>query len=84
MSANFRLSIGSHAAAIAAGAVAAATYLTVYSAGPQSLADYILSDMREIVWYRVRRRGSLPRRECQRDDKNDDRHGHQAVRRCRH
>ena len=41
MSANFRLSIGSHAAAIAAGAVAAATYLTVYSAGPQSLADYI-------------------------------------------
>jgi hypothetical protein len=41
MSANFRLSIGSHAAAIAVGAVAAATYLTVYSAGPQSLADYI-------------------------------------------
>jgi len=28
-------------AAIAVGAVAAATYLTVYSAGPQSLADYI-------------------------------------------
>src|SRR6266404_10002399 len=41
MSANFRSSIGSHAAAIAVGAVAAATYLTVYSAGPQSLADYI-------------------------------------------
>ena len=41
MSATFRLSIGSHAAAIAVGAVAVATYLTVYSAGPQSLADYI-------------------------------------------
>ena len=27
-----------------------------------------LSDMREIVWYRVRRGSSLPRRECQRDD----------------
>src|SRR4029077_16341728 len=31
----------SHAAAIAVGAVAAATYLTVYSNSPQSLADYI-------------------------------------------
>jgi len=41
MSARFRLSIGLHAAAIAVGAVAAATYLTVYSASPQSLADYI-------------------------------------------
>ena len=36
-----RSSIGSHAAAIAVGAVAAAAYLTVYSASPQSLADYI-------------------------------------------
>src|ERR1700730_16805098 len=41
MSANFRSSIGSHAAAIAVGAVAAATYLTVYSACPPALADYI-------------------------------------------
>jgi hypothetical protein len=38
---TFRLSIGSHVAAIAVGAVAAAGYLTVYSANPQSLADYI-------------------------------------------
>jgi uncharacterized protein (DUF305 family) len=37
----FRLSVGSHLAAIAAGAVAAAAYLTVYSNSPQSLADYI-------------------------------------------
>ena len=36
-----RSSIGSHAAAIAVGAVAAAVCLTVYSASPQSLADYI-------------------------------------------
>ena len=41
MSANFRLAIGSHVAAIAVGAIAAASYLTVYSASPQSLADYI-------------------------------------------
>jgi hypothetical protein len=34
-------SIASHAAAIAVGAVAAAAYLTVYSASPQSLGDYI-------------------------------------------
>jgi hypothetical protein len=38
----FCLSVGSHLAAIAVGAVAAATYLTVYSSNnPQSLADYI-------------------------------------------
>jgi len=37
----FRLSVGSHLAAIAVGAVAAAGYLTVYSNSPQSLADYI-------------------------------------------
>ena len=38
---TFRLSVGSHLAAIAVGAVAAAAYLTVYSNSPQSLADYI-------------------------------------------
>jgi Domain of unknown function (DUF305) len=37
----FCLSAGSHLAAIALGAVAAAAYLTVYSSNPQSLADYI-------------------------------------------
>jgi hypothetical protein len=36
-----RLSVGSHLAAIAIGAVGAATYLTVNSSSPQSLADYI-------------------------------------------
>jgi hypothetical protein len=41
MSSAFRLSIISHVAAIAVGAVAATAYLTVYSASPQSLADYI-------------------------------------------
>jgi hypothetical protein len=41
MSANFRSSIASHVAATAVGAVAATAYLTVYSASPQSLADYI-------------------------------------------
>jgi hypothetical protein len=41
VSANFRLSIGSHVAAIAVGAVVATAYLTVNSAGRQSLADYI-------------------------------------------
>ena len=41
MSPTFRLSVGSHLAAIAGGAVAAAAYLTVYSNSPQSLADYI-------------------------------------------
>jgi hypothetical protein len=41
MSSGFQLSIGSHVAAIAVGAVAATAYLTVYSASPQSLADYI-------------------------------------------
>ena len=41
VSPTFRLSIGSHLAAIAVGAVAATAYLTVYSASPQSLADYI-------------------------------------------
>ena len=37
----FCLSVGSHLAAIAVGAVAAAAYLPVYSNSPQSLADYI-------------------------------------------
>jgi Domain of unknown function (DUF305) len=41
MPSNFRLSIASHMAAIAVGAVAATAYLTVNAAGPQSLADYI-------------------------------------------
>src|SRR5260370_7997452 len=41
VSPTFRLSVGSHLAAIAVGAVAAAAYLTVYSSSPQSLADYI-------------------------------------------
>ena len=41
MSANFRSSIASHAAAIAVGALATATYLTIYPASTQSLADYI-------------------------------------------
>jgi len=38
---SFCLSVGSHLAAIAVGAVAAAAYLTLYSNSPQSLADYI-------------------------------------------
>jgi hypothetical protein len=38
---TFRLSIISHATAIAVGAVAATVCLTIYSADPQSLADYI-------------------------------------------
>jgi uncharacterized protein (DUF305 family) len=38
---TFRLSVSSHLAAIAVGAVAAAAYLNVYSNSPQSLADYI-------------------------------------------
>jgi Domain of unknown function (DUF305) len=41
VSLTLRLSIGSHLAAITVGAVAATAYLTVYSASPQSLADYI-------------------------------------------
>jgi Domain of unknown function (DUF305) len=41
VSSAFRLSIISHVAAIAVGAVAATAYLTVYSASPQSLAGYI-------------------------------------------
>jgi hypothetical protein len=40
MSSTFRSSIGSHAAAIALGAVATAL-LGAYSAKPQSLADYV-------------------------------------------
>jgi uncharacterized protein (DUF305 family) len=40
MSSTFRLSVGSHLAAIAVGAVAAAAYLTVHSNSAQSLADY--------------------------------------------
>ena len=41
MSSAFRLSIISHVVAIAVGAVAATAYLTIHSASPQSLADYI-------------------------------------------
>ena len=41
MSPTFRLSVGSHLAAIAVGAVAAAAYLAVHSNSPQSLANYI-------------------------------------------
>jgi Domain of unknown function (DUF305) len=41
MSSNFRLSIVSHAAAIALGIVATTAYLSVYPTNPQSLADYI-------------------------------------------
>src|ERR1700730_7197606 len=41
MSSAFHLSILTHVAAIAVGAFAATAYLTVYSASPQSLADYI-------------------------------------------
>jgi hypothetical protein len=41
VSSAFRLSIISHVAAIAVGAVAATAYLTAHSASPQSLADYI-------------------------------------------
>jgi hypothetical protein len=41
VSSAFRLSIISHVAAMAVGAVAATAYLTVYSVSPQSLADYI-------------------------------------------
>jgi uncharacterized protein (DUF305 family) len=37
----FRLSIGSHVVAIAAGAVAAAMYMAVYSESRQSFTDYI-------------------------------------------
>ena len=43
MSPTFRLSVGSHLAAIAVGAVAAAAYLTVYPKSQHSLADYISS-----------------------------------------
>ena len=41
MSSIFRLSVGSHLAATAVGAVAATVLLTMYSTGPRSLADYI-------------------------------------------
>jgi uncharacterized protein (DUF305 family) len=41
MSSIFRLSVGSHLAAVAVGAVAATAYLSVNSASPQSIADYI-------------------------------------------
>jgi uncharacterized protein (DUF305 family) len=41
MSSMFRLSVVSHSAAIGLGAVAAAAFLTAYSANSQSLADYI-------------------------------------------
>ena len=42
-----------------------------------------LGNLHEVFWFRACRGGSLSRRECQRDDKDDDRHGYQAVRRCR-
>ena len=41
VSSAFRLSIISHVAAIAVGAVAATAYLTIHSASPQSFADYV-------------------------------------------
>jgi len=41
MSSIFRLSVGSHLAAIAVGAVVATAYLSVKSASPRSLAEYI-------------------------------------------
>ena len=41
MPSDFRWSIASHVAAIAVGAAAAAAYLTVHAARPQSFADYI-------------------------------------------
>jgi Domain of unknown function (DUF305) len=41
MSSIFRSSVGSHVAAIALGAVAAAAFLTAHSSNSQSLADYI-------------------------------------------
>ena len=41
MASALRLSIISHVAAIAVGAVTATAYLTSYSTSPQSLADYI-------------------------------------------
>jgi len=41
MSSGLHSSIGSHIAAIAVGIFVATVYLTVYSASPQSLADYI-------------------------------------------
>ena len=41
MSSIFRVSVGSHLAAVAVGAVAATAYLSVNSASPRSLADYI-------------------------------------------
>jgi uncharacterized protein (DUF305 family) len=41
MPSGFRISIISHVAAMAVGAVAAAAYLTVHSASPQSLAAYL-------------------------------------------
>jgi hypothetical protein len=41
MSSIFRVSVGSHLAAVAVGAVAAAAYLTVFLENPQSLVDYI-------------------------------------------
>ena len=38
---NLSRSVGSHLAAVAVGAVAAAAYLTVFLENPQSLVDYI-------------------------------------------
>jgi hypothetical protein len=41
MSSAFRLSIILHVTAIAVGAIAATAYPNIYSASPQSLADYV-------------------------------------------
>jgi len=41
MPSNFQLSIASHVAAIAIGAITAAAYLSVYAPRPESIADYI-------------------------------------------
>ena len=43
MASALRLSIISHVAAIAVGAVTTTAYLTSYSTSPQSLADYVLA-----------------------------------------
>ena len=74
MSMPLSTSVASHGAAIARGAFAATAYPIVYLACAQSLADY-RSDLRETSWFRVCCGGSVSRRECQRDDKDDGRHG---------
>jgi hypothetical protein len=76
MSSAFRLSIISHVAAIAVGAVAATAYPTIPFSQPAIARRLRLSNLSEVFWFLVCRGGSVPRRECQRDDKDDDRHGH--------